>query len=135
MGFPIVFHMEKQVCAEGLRQSFSELGQGRLCPGCRDHGASPSALCSGQTLTPCAWFGAQPGSPTHTQRRRGHTRVRTHPRTPPAARCPSESLFLVITVQTTHSPGCAETLRTNPAMCRAAKQRREGLRRWTSVIF
>ena len=28
-----------------------------------------------------------------------------------------ESLFLVITVQTTHSPGCAETLRTNQAMC------------------
>lgn len=28
-----------------------------------------------------------------------------------------ESLFLVITVQTTHSPGCSETLRTHRAMC------------------
>lgn len=28
-----------------------------------------------------------------------------------------ESLFLVITVQTTHSPGCTETLRMHHAMC------------------
>lgn len=46
---------------------------------------------------------------------RTHTHTHTHP--PLLTDRADESLFLVITVQTTHSPGCAETLRTNHAMC------------------
>lgn len=43
-----------------------------------------------------------------------HTHIHAHPLLTDRA---DESLFLVITVQTTHSPGCTETLRTNQATC------------------